>query len=466
MTAKNTAKNLEELLQTKKNIADFLRNQQTGPNVYPGVPAEYTNWRDEQQAWQHTCVLFNQSYHMADLAVEGPDALKLLSRLSMNSFKNFEVNKAKQFAPCSPDGYIIGDVILFYLGENKFNLVGRAPALNWVTYHAQTGKYDVKVDLDQRSALRTDGRRKSYRFQVQGPNAMKVIAKVIGKTPPELKFFNMTTLTIAGKTVRALRHGMAGQPGWELFGPWDEGEAVREAIVKAGEEFGLRLVGARAYSSNALESGWIPSPLPAVYTGASMKAYREWLPATGYEAAASIGGSFYSQNVEDYYFTPWDMAYDGFMKFDHDFIGREALEKMSNSRHRKKVTLALDNGDVTRVLGSAFQKHNRAKFIDWPSAVYTMHPFDRVIVDGKTAGISTWIGYSANEGKMLTLAVLDAEHAEPGTEVIFVWGEQDGGSAKPTVERHMQTYMRATVSPVPYAEVARKAYAPGGWRAA
>jgi glycine cleavage system aminomethyltransferase T len=460
------AKNLEELLQTKKNIADFLRNQQTGPNVYPGVPAEYTNWRDEQQAWQNTCVLFNQSYHMADLAVEGPDALKLLSRLSMNSFKNFEPNKAKQFAPCSPDGYIIGDVILFYLAENKFNLVGRAPALNWVTYHAQTGKYDVKVELDQRSALRTDGRRKSYRFQVQGPNAMKVIAKVIGKTPPELKFFNMTTLTITGKTVRALRHGMAGQPGWELFGPWDEGEAVREAIVKAGEEFGLRLVGARAYSSNALESGWIPSPLPAVYTGASMKAYREWLPATGYEAAASIGGSFYSQNIEDYYFTPWDMAYDGFMKFDHDFIGREALEKMSNKQHRKKVTLALDNGDVTRVLGSAFQKHNRAKFIDWPSAVYTMHPFDRVVVDGKTAGVSTWIGYTANEGKMLTLAVLDAEHAEPGTEVIFVWGEQDGGSAKPTVERHMQSYMRATVSPVPYAEVARKAYAPGGWRAA
>ncbi len=261
------AKNLDELLQSAGNPVDLLRNQQTGPNVYPGVPAEYTNWRDETQAWQKTCVLFNQSYHMADLAVEGPDAFKMLSYLSMNSFKGFEPNKAKQFVPLSPDGYVIGDVILFYLGENKFNLVGRAPALNWVTYHAQTGKYDVKVELDQRSALRTDGRRKSYRFQVQGPNAMKVIAKLIGKTPPELKFFNMTTLTIAGKTVHALRHGMAGQPGWELFGPWDEGEAVREAIFKAGEEFGLRLVGGRAYSANTLESGWIPSPLPAVYTG-------------------------------------------------------------------------------------------------------------------------------------------------------------------------------------------------------
>jgi syringate O-demethylase len=461
-----TARNLEELLQSVTSPVDLLRNQKTGPNVYPGVPAEFTNWRDEQQAWQNTCVLFNQSFHMADLAVEGPDAFKLLSRLSMNSFKNFEVNKAKQFVPCSPDGHVIGDVILFYLAENKFNLVGRAPALNWVTYHATTGTYDVKVELDQRSALRTDGRRKSYRFQVQGPHAMKVIEKVLGKAPPELKFFNMTALKIAGKTVRALRHGMVGQPGWEFFGPWDEGEAVREALVKAGEEFGLRLVGARAYSSNTLESGWIPSPLPAVYSGKAMKAYREWLPATGYEASASIGGSFYSETIDDYYFTPWDMGYGAFIKFDHDFIGREALEKMANGPHRKKVTLALDDEDVTRVIGSAFQKHNRAKFIDWPSAVYSMHPFDRVIVDGNTVGVSTWIGYSSNEGKMLTLAVLDADYAEPGTEVIFVWGEQDGGSSKPTVERHMQTHMRAVVSPVPYVEVVRKAYAPGGWRAA
>jgi syringate O-demethylase len=460
-------RSLEDALKAAKNPVDYLRNSQAGPNVYPGVPPEFTNWRDEQEAWQKTCVLFNQSYHMADLAVEGPDALKLLSHLSGNSFKNFQPGRAKQFAPVSPDGFIIGDVILFYLAENSFNLVGRAPALNWVTFHAETGGYDAKVTLDQRSALRSDGRRKGYRFQIQGPNAMKTLEKTLGKAPDELKFFHMTTITIAGKQVRALRHGMAGQPGWELFGPWDDGEAVREALVKAGEEFGLRQVGARAYSSNALESGWIPSPLPAVYSGASMKAYREWLPAAGYEGAASLGGSFYSDKIEDYYFTPWDLAYDGFVRFDHDFVGSDALKRMANEPHRKKVTLALDDHDVTRTIGSMFQKGNRAKFMDWPSAVYTMHPFDRVMVDGRTVGLSTWVGYSANEGKMLTLAVLDADYAEPGQEVIFVWGEENGGSSKPTVERHMQAMLRATVSPVPYAEVARKAYAPGGgWRTA
>jgi syringate O-demethylase len=116
-------KSLEDVLQAAGNPVTLLRNQQTGPNVYPGVPPEYTNWRDETQAWQKTCVLFNQSYHMADLLVEGPDALKLLSRLGVNSFTGFAVDKAKQFVPVNYDGYVIGDVILFFLAPNQFNLV-------------------------------------------------------------------------------------------------------------------------------------------------------------------------------------------------------------------------------------------------------------------------------------------------------------------------------------------------------
>ena len=46
----------------------------------------------------------------------------------------FALDRAKHFVPCSPDGYVIGDVILYALGENRFNLVGRAPALNWAVF--------------------------------------------------------------------------------------------------------------------------------------------------------------------------------------------------------------------------------------------------------------------------------------------------------------------------------------------
>ena len=171
---------LEDLLGAVGSPVDLLRNAQVGPNVYPGVPAEYTNWRDEQIAWQETCVLFNQTYHMAELMVEGPDAIKLVSSLATNSFATFEPGKAKQFVPCSPDGFVIGDVILFGLADDRINLVGRAPALNWVTFHAQTGDYDVELTFDQRTALRDDLNRRHYRFQVQGPNAMAVLHKALG----------------------------------------------------------------------------------------------------------------------------------------------------------------------------------------------------------------------------------------------------------------------------------------------
>lgn len=459
-------KSLDDLIQAAGNPVTMLRNSQTGPYVYPVVPPEYSNWRDEQIAWQKTCVLFNQSYHMEDMYVSGPDSLRLLSGLGINSFKGFEPGKAKQFVPCNYDGYVIGDVILFYLDKDLFNLVGRPSVHNWVQFNAEIGKYNVKFERDTRAAAqRGPVVRKAYRFQLQGPHAMKLTDKVMGKPAPELKFFHLTTITIAGRKVHALRHGMVGQPGWELFGPWEDGEAVKAAIVEAGKEFGLRLVGARAYSSNTLESGWIPSPMPAIYSGEKMKPFRRWLSANSYEAIASLGGSFYSNNIEDYYLNPWDLGYGPILKFDHDFIGREALEKMSKQPQRKKVTLALEDEDVTHAISTMFQKKDRAKFFDWPSAVYATLPYDKVMKNGKVAGISTWCGYSANEGKMLTLAILKEEFAEPGTEVTFVWGEEGGGSAKPTVERHVQTEIRATVSPVPYSEVARTQYAEG-WRTA
>ena len=80
-----TDTNLETMLADGGDIVTLLRNQQTGPNAYPGVPAEYSNWRSEQQAWAQTCVLFNQSYHMVDLEVSGPDAFAMLNHLGVNN---------------------------------------------------------------------------------------------------------------------------------------------------------------------------------------------------------------------------------------------------------------------------------------------------------------------------------------------------------------------------------------------
>jgi vanillate/3-O-methylgallate O-demethylase len=456
-------RSLEDLLQTAGSPVDLARNSQIGPYVYPAVPAEFSNWRDEQVAWQETCALFDQSHHMTDLTIKGPDVLRLLSAVGVNSFETFQPGKAKQLVVCNPNGYVIGDGILFFLAEDEVRLVGRPSAHNWVQFHGERGDYDVQFDRDERTAVNPTGKRELYRFQVQGPTALKVLEEATGGELPDIKFFNLGELTIAEHRVRALHHGMSGAPGLELFGPWEEGEDVRAALVEAGEgDLGLRQVGARVYATNTLESGWIPCPLPAIFTGDDLRAYREWLPAKGYEGTGSLGGSYYSDDIEDYYLDPHDLGYWGFVKFDHDFIGRDALEAMGDEPKRRKVTLAWNGEDVAAATGSLFEKGDPVKYIDLPLSNYSTWPNDKVLLDGEMVGVSTFSGYSYNERSMLSLAVVDVD-VELGTEVTLVWGEEDGGSAKPVVERHRQAELRAVVSPCPYSEVVRTTYHEG-WR--
>jgi vanillate/3-O-methylgallate O-demethylase len=149
------------------------------------------------------------------------------------------------------------------------------------------------------------------------------------------------------------------------------------------------------------------------------------------------------------------------VKFDHDFTGRQPLEKIADKPARKKVTLVWNGDDVARVFGSLFQPESDiTKYIDLPLANYATLPYDKVVKGGKTIGISTYTGYTYNERAMVSLAIVNNEDSEPGTSVTLVWGEAGGGSTKPTVERHKQTEIRATVAPAPISDVARTAYRP------
>jgi len=380
------SKSLQDVLNAAGNPVNLLRNSKIGAYVYPVVAPEFHNWRSEQAAWRETAVLFDQSHHMVDLYIKGPDAIKLLSDTAINSFANFPVNRAKQYVPVSHSGHVIGDGILFHLAQNELVFVGRAPSANWIKFHAATGGYNVEVIEDDRSPSRPGGKpvqRISYRYQIQGPNAWAIIEKLNGGPLEQLKFFHMADMNIAGTRVRTLRHGMAGAPGLEIWGPYADGDRIKNAILEAGAEFGIVPVGSRAYPSNTLESGWIPSPLPAVYTDPRMESYRKWLPHNSYEAAGAIGGSFVSNNIEDYYVTPYEIGYGPFIKFDHDFIGREALEKMQNNNHRRKVTLAWNADDVVAAYASLFKKGEHAKYMDFPLSNFANSNYDAVMGGSK-----------------------------------------------------------------------------------
>jgi vanillate/3-O-methylgallate O-demethylase len=444
---------LETPIQRVGSVVELLRNSAGRPHTFPVAP-EFTNWRSEQGAWRMSCALFDQSHHMTDVLVGGRDAMRLLSEFGVNSFANFGAGKAKQYVTVNQDGHFIGDGILFHLDEELFDLVGHPTAGDWLHYNAETGGYDVTIERDENSIARASGPPKFYRYELQGPTARAIVERVSGAPLPDVKFFHMARFTIAGHKVRALRHGMAGQPGFELFGPWEHGHQVLDAILEAGEEFGLVRAGAKAYATANLESGWIPTVVPAIF-GPDMKAYREWLRA---RSVGTLGGSMNSADIADYYVTPYDIGYGHLVKFDHEFLGRDALEQIAEGPHRSKVTLVWNPDDVAAAVRSLFEPGTvAAKYIEMPKARYAFFQVDKVLLDGAAVGMSLDVGYIANERAFVSLATVDPVASERGTEVTVLWGEEPN-SAKPGVERHRQVEIRATVAPAPYVQEVRDTY--------
>ncbi|HWH26419.1 MAG TPA: aminomethyl transferase family protein [Pseudolysinimonas sp.] len=428
------------------------------PPLYslPGLTQEFTNWRDEQNSWHTTAALLNQSYHMVNLYVQGPDALRLFSDLGANSFKNFAVGVAKQFIALNEEGYLLGDAILAYLDTDSFDLMGEPGIISWVQFHIETGDYNVSYEREDNSIVRP-GDAKEYRYEIQGPAALDIIEAATGKPVPATKFFHIEEFTIAGHRVRGIRHGMAGQAGYELFGPWAEREAVHDALLAAGEKFGMKQAGSISYFTSHLEGGWFGRPVPAWFSGESTRAFREWAPA---RVAKSLGGSFDSDVIEDYYLTPFDLDYGRFTTDDHDYVGRDAALALRDKPAKKKVALIWDDVDFADVFGGLVRPEQGAppQFLDiGVSGRYSFYQYDAVRAGGKTIGFTGHNAYVSPERRFVALATIDAEFAEPGTEVEQVWGDSLK-LPRAQVENHRQVPVRAVVAPTPFGAFAREKY--------
>ncbi len=461
--------NLTTVMKGHKNPVEMLRNSQIGMYVYPVVTPEFSNWRVEQQAWRDSAVLFDQSHHMDELIVEGPQAEAFLSHHGINSFANFDLNRAKHFVSVTPAGHVIGDHIIFRERDDKFILVGRAPVSNWLQFCAATGRWNVRIKHDPRSTSRPEGERvlrTHYRYQIQGPDAPKIFEKMNGGPVPDIKFFHVDWINVGSKRVQALRHGMSGAPGLEIWGPYEDKAYILSTILQAARDAGVNLTrcGSRAYSTNTLESGWIPSPLPGIYTGDGMMAeYRDWLSSESYEAAGAIGGSFVSDNIEDYYVNPFELGYGFYIGWKKDdFVGKDALARLKDApTNRKKVTFEWNSEDVLKVIASAFEDGIPYKWIDFPQPNYASSSADMIMSGGKMVGMSMFNGYSYNERSVLSLGVVD-QSVQEGDILTLHWGESDE-TAKTSAEKHRQAEIRVRVAATPYAKEARENYA-DSWR--
>ena len=288
----NAVRNLEQKLNGAKSIPDVLRNSQIGAYVYPVVPDGI------HELARRAAGLAGDGRSLRPIAPHGrtPGRRAGCHQASfaisaINSFASFAPNKAKQFVTCSPDGHVIGDVILFHLDREP--IPPRRPRAD-----GQLGA----VPRPNRRIRRNDGAGRqvalSPRRQAGDPQALPLPGAGTERTAGPRKAQRRTG---AGHQVlqhgrdhhrrsqgprpaaRDVRRPRASRSG----GPMTRATRSARRFVEAGKDFGLHQVGARAYATNTLESGWIPSPLPAVYTGEQMKSYREWLPSDSYEASGS-----------------------------------------------------------------------------------------------------------------------------------------------------------------------------------
>lgn len=462
MTDTAATRSLQDVLDSEPSFVDYLYRNRKGSVIGdsvlrqppPHVLPEFTSWRDEQRAWREGIAFYDQSFHMTTTYLRGPDAVTMLSGLAVNSFDTFGPGRSRHLVMCSPDGYLMHDGILVGIAENEIALVGRQAGHNYVRYHARNGGWDIEVEEDEIFSHHSDDKRTLWRYQVEGPDAPALIEELIGGPLPEAPKLHVLDVTIAGKPAKAMRHTMAGGAGAEFWGPWDDGQAVKEAIFAAGEQYQMRRVGSMAYFTNALELGWIPRPMPAIYTHDDLRPFREWLPATADEVTWGLGGSYNSPNIEDYYVTPWEIGYGNVVKFDKDYIGKDALQAAKDGDHRKKVTLVWDPADVAQVTESYLRADEVPPlYVQWPRATYATWQFDQVLDQADNpVGVSTYCGCIWNERAFLSLAVVDAAVAEPGSRVKLIWGEPDGGAKSIGMEPHRQVEINATVARAPIGE--------------
>jgi vanillate/3-O-methylgallate O-demethylase len=401
-----------------------------------GLP-EYTDWIDESMSWKQTCSIGDWSF-LWERRFKGRDAMRLLSDTSINSLAKFDLKQAKHIVHCNDDGKIIAEGIATRLAEDEFVLFGRGTF--WLDYVRRHGDYDVtSTSVD------------SFNFQVAGPNALAVVEKAAGRRLREVKFMHSADIVIAGHRIMALRQGMSGEPGFELQGRAEHARDVYDAIVEAGQEFGLRKLGGRAVFVNHLEACFptiIVDYMPAIF-GAQMDDFRAEFLGSMPAASATfyLAGSFEADDISAWYRSPVELGWGKSIKFDHEFKGRDALEAELAAPRRHIRTLVWNPEDVVQVYSSLFRKDALPfHFMEMPRDQRGFMYADKIMAGDRGVGVATSRGYSYYFREMISLAVIDVDQAEIGNELSVVWGNPG--------ER--QITIRATVAPAPYKQDNRR----------
>jgi len=190
MHINNRDDSLEAKITAQGGVLNMLRSSHLGPVIFPGIAPEFTNWRDEQRAWKESVVMFEQSYHMTETHLRGPDVKAFVSEFATNKLADLHPMRAKQLVMVDDAGYLISDAIVFCEAEEFLRVVGPPTASNWLQYNASKTSYNIEATRDENMIVPRSSR-DVFRFQLQGPNALPLLQEIVEFNLPDIKFFHI-----------------------------------------------------------------------------------------------------------------------------------------------------------------------------------------------------------------------------------------------------------------------------------
>jgi aminomethyltransferase len=372
---------------------------------YYTVSSYETHHEHEYNAIRSSAALIDIS-PLFKYIVSGPDAARLVDRVITRDASKMAVGQVLYTPWCDEHGKVIDDGTVSRIAPDRFRWTAAEPTLRWL--HQNAGGLDIAIeDVSERVAA----------LALQGPLSARVL-RACGAAIDSLRYFQVTTTSIAGISVDVSRTGYTGDLGYEIWIPADRAVAVWDALAAAGRPLGLRPAGMLALDVARVEAGLL---LLDVDYNSSRKAM------TASQA-----------------YSPFEMGLGRLVDLDKPaFVGRGALAAEARRPPGKRVVgLEIHWDDVERL-------HERVGLVPVAPAAASRAPVP-VWRGGRQIGRATTTTWSPTLKRLIALATVDAPHSALGTQVDF----------EVTIDARRER-AGATVVPTPFYNPPRKTAPPG-----
>jgi glycine cleavage system aminomethyltransferase T len=410
----------------------FYDDQRMYTRAYGRMKAfEFNGWKRESLSWKTGCYIHAGLSGPSQTTFTGSQAAEFLSGLCINGFETFRVGGTKHAVMLTDAGLIACHALMHRDAEDRFRMFAAPP---WAIYQAVRSPLDVQFSVDE-----------IYLLQIAGPTSLQTLERATGESLRDIGFLDYRPTTVDGVPTEICRIGMSGTLAYELRGPITDGPAVYDAVVRAGADFGLERLGWRTYMVNHVEGGFPQLTWTFMFAAYEDPGYADFVRAND-DDLLIVSGSVDPNDMRARYRTPVELDWHRAARFDHDFIGRSALEAEVADPKRTIVTLRWNPQDVIDIYASLFRDGEPYATLELP--LQFLHRgahahADHVLHAGRPVGVSSGTIYSLWFREVISHATIDRELAREGTEVIVRWGDFRG----PIKD------VRATVARYPYLDL-------------